>query len=132
MNIANIYLANYGGIIMKLKTGVLVIFLVFGLLGVPNCIFAQDYDYSSNAVLESSVPTITQATGLNFEVKGGSKGGFSSAKSASKTIKKISDGDDDDTGGDSGDGGSGWVTAIIIIVIIAIIAIAAWYFFLRK
>ncbi len=117
---------------MKLKTGVLVIFLVFGLLGVPNCIFAQDYDYSSNAVLKSSIPTMTQTNGLNLAVKGGGgKGGFSSAKSsASKTVKKLDGDDDGDADGD--DGGSGWIIAIIIIVILGIIGILVWYFFLRK
>lgn len=115
---------------MKLKTGILVIFLVFGLLGVPNCIFAQDYDYSSNAVLESSIPILTQTNGLNVQVKGssGGKGGFSSSKSVSKTVKKL-DGDDDDT---SSDDGSGWIIAIIILVILGIIGILVWYFFLRK
>lgn len=113
---------------MKLKTGILVIFLVFGLLGVPNCIFAQDYDDSFNAVLESSIPTMTQTNGLTVNVKGGGgKGGFSSSKSASKTVKKL-DGDDDDT--DSDDGGSWWIAIIIIIIIL--LMIAAWYFFLRK
>lgn len=113
---------------MKLKTGVLVIFLVFGLLGVPNCIFAQDYDDSSNAVLESSIPAMTQTSGLNVQVKGG-KGGFSSSKSASKTVKKLSDGDDDGDVSDD-DGGSWWIAIIIIIIILVIIA--AWYLFLRK
>lgn len=113
---------------MKLKTGVLVIFLVFGLLGVPNCIFAQNYDDPSNAVLESSIPILTQTNGLNVQVKGGSKGGFSSSKSVSKTVKKL-DGDDDDT---SSDDGSGWIIAIIILVILGIIGILVWYFFLRK
>jgi hypothetical protein len=124
----NINLASYGGIIMKLKTGVLVILLVIGLLGVPNCIFAQDYDYSSNAVLESSIPTVTQTDGLNVQVKGSSGGkSFSSSKSVSKTVKKL-DGDDDDASGD--DGGSWWIAIIIIIIIL--VMIAAWYFFLRK
>ncbi|MGF7117276.1 hypothetical protein [Methanobacterium oryzae] len=114
---------------MKLKTGVFLIFLVIGLLGVPNCIFAQDYDYSSNAVLESSIPTMTQTNGLNVQVKGGGgKGGFSSSKSVSKTVKKLDSDDDDDS--DSDDGGSWWIAIIIIIIIL--VMIAAWYFFLRK
>lgn len=114
---------------MKIKTGILTILLVLGLLGVPSCTFAQSYeDSSTNAVLESSVTVMAQTNGLTSAVKG-SSGGKSSSSSASKTVKKVSDGDDDTD--DSGDGGSWWWIAIIIIVIIIAI-IAVWYFFLRK
>jgi len=111
---------------MKLKTGILVIFLVFGLLGVPNCIFAQGNDYSSNAVLESSAPIMAHTNGLNPEVKGG--GGKGGSSSISKSIKKA----DVDDAAASGDDGSSWWIILVIIVIIIIIAILVWYFFLRK
>jgi len=110
---------------MKLKTVIIMIFLVIGLLGVPNCISAQEYHVSpSDAVLESSLAA-THLNALTPAVKGGSRGGSSSG--ISKTVKKLSDGDDDDA---SGDGGSWWIAIIIIVIIIAIIAV--WYLFLRK
>ncbi|MDI6724360.1 MAG: hypothetical protein QMD61_06900 [Methanobacterium sp.] len=110
---------------MKLKTVIIMTFLVIGLLGVPNCISAQEYQVSpSDAVLESSLAA-THLNALTPAVKGGSRGGSSSG--ISKTVKKLSDGDDDDA---SGDGGSWWIAIIIIVIIIAIIAV--WYLFLRK
>lgn len=114
---------------MKIKTGIIAIILVLGLLGVPNCIFAQSFeDSSANTVLESSIPVIAQTNGLTPAVKG-SSGGKSSSSSASKTVKKLSDGDDDDADA-SGDGSSWWIAIIIIVIIIGIIAV--WFFFLRK
>lgn len=114
---------------MKIKTGIIAILLVLGLLGAPSCTFAQSYEGSStNAVLESSIPVMTQTNGLTPAVKG-SSGGKSSSGSASKTVKKLGDGDDDDVSGD-GEGGSWWIAIIIIVIIIGIIAV--WFFFLRK
>lgn len=113
---------------MKLKTGIIMIFLVIGLLGVPNCISAQEYQVSpSDAVLESSLATM-HLNALTPAVKGGRGGGSKSFSSAKKTVKKLSDGDDDEDV--SGDGGSWWIAIIIIVIIIAIIAV--WYLFLRK
>lgn len=118
---------------MKLKTMILTIILVFGLLGVPNCIFAQE-GVSSDAVLQSNIVPTMQLNSLNPEMKGGSRGSSSSSKSStSKALKKI-DGDDDDTDG-SGDGSGGvsWLTVIIILVVIlGIIGFLVWFFLLRK
>jgi hypothetical protein len=118
---------------MKLKTGILAIFLVIGLLGVPNCIFAQQYeDSTSDAVITSNLPSTMHLNSLTPLVKSSSKGGSSS--SASKAVKKIG-GDDDDSGdgGDSGDSGWDWTTIIIILVVLfGIIGVLVWYFVLRK
>ncbi len=109
---------------MKLKTVFIVIFLVIGLLGVPNYIFAQQYhDSPSDTVLQSNLPALMDSNGLVPQLKGGRGGGSSSG--ASKAIKKLDD-DDDDVSGD--DGGSWW----IVLIVIVIIAILVWYFFLRK
>lgn len=44
---------------MKLKTGIIMIFLIIGLLGIPNCISAQEYQVSSSgAILESNSASI--------------------------------------------------------------------------
>lgn len=120
---------------MKLKTGILLSFLVIGLLIAPNCIFAQEYeDSASNAVIQSSVESNMVLNSLTPLIKGGGGGGrgggSSSSKSVSKAVKKA-DGDDDDT--TSSDDGSGWwITAIIIIIILGIIGVLIWYFVLRK
>ena len=110
---------------MKLKTGILVIFLVIGLLGVPNCIFAQDNSFSSNAIFNSGLPIMSHINGLNPEVRGGggSKVGFTSV---SKSAKKADIGDAASAVGDF------WWIILVIIVIIVIIAILVWYFYLRK
>ncbi|WP_414470072.1 hypothetical protein [Methanobacterium sp. ACI-7] len=118
---------------MKFKTGILTIILVFGLLGVPNCIFAQE-SISSDAVLQSNIVPTMQLNSLNPEMKGGGgRGGSSSSSksSASKAVKKL-DGDDDDTS-DDGSGGGSWLTVIIILVVLfGIIGFLVWFFLLRK
>jgi hypothetical protein len=113
---------------MKILTVITMIFLVFGLLGVPSGVFAQESSsvgadiisqHSNSMVVDNMVPLLK-----------GSRGGFSSSsKIHHADVDDVSDAaSDDSTGGD----GSGWLTIIIIIIIIAIIAIAVWYFFLRK
>jgi hypothetical protein len=116
---------------MKLKTGILVIFLVIGLLGVPNCIFAQQYENSaSNAVIKDDLQSTMLLNGLTPLVKGSSGGGkSSSSSSASKAVKKA-DGDDDDA---TDNGGWDWMTVIIILIVLfGIIGVLVWYFVLRK
>ena len=109
---------------MKILTYITAIFLIFGLLGAPNGVFAQDSSTESNTVLQHSDSSFLTNNFIPL-LKGGSK--------SSHVSKKIHDGDDDDND-DSGstDDGSGWWIAIIIIIIIAIIILAVWYFFLRK
>jgi hypothetical protein len=116
---------------MKLKTGILTIFLFIGLLGVPNCIFAQQYeDSSSDAIIQGDLQSTMLLNGLTPLVKGSSGGGKSSSSSASKAAKKV-DGDDDDTADDSG--GWSWITVIIILIVLfGIIGVLVWYFVLRK
>ncbi|HML04300.1 MAG TPA: hypothetical protein VK426_00860 [Methanobacterium sp.] len=115
---------------MKLKAGILLIFLVIGLFGVPNCTFAQQYpDSSSNTVIKSDMQSTTLLNSLTPLVKGsggGSKGGSSSSS-------KIHTDDADVSGGSGDDSGWNWMTIIIILVIIlGIIGVLVWYFFLRK
>jgi hypothetical protein len=118
---------------MKLKTGIIMIFLVIGLLGVPSCISAQEYQVSpSDTVLDSNLAAM-HLNALTSAVKGGSRGGSKSFSSAKKTVKKLSDDDAGDDAGDGdgdGDGGSWWIAIVIIVIITAIIAI--WLLFLRK
>jgi hypothetical protein len=115
---------------MKISTAIITIFLIFGLLGVPSGVFAQEASptgsdsasqYSTSIVLDNMVPLLKVSRG-------------SSSSSSSKKLKIDTDDDDSDASGDpTGGDGSGWlITIIILIVIIAIIAIAVWYFFLRK
>ncbi len=120
---------------MKLKTGIFIIFLAIGLLGVPNCIFAQSYGSSaSDVVLQNNLPATMHLSAINPEVKGGGGGGrggsFSGSKSSSS--KKIKSGDDDLNDTDDSDDGSGWFIALMIIVVLGIIGILVWYYFLRK
>ncbi|MGB9936402.1 MAG: hypothetical protein ACPK7O_01650 [Methanobacterium sp.] len=119
---------------MKLKTGFLVIFLVIGLLGVPNCIFAQDSQVSST-VLQNNLPATMQLNILNPELKGGGGRGGGSSSSKSSGIKKAvkkADGDDDDSTDDDGSGFS-WITVIIILVVLfGLIGFLVWFFILRK
>lgn len=117
---------------MKISTAIITIFLILGLLGVPNGVFAQEssptgsdstIQCSDSAVLNSMVPLL----------KGGSR---SSSKSSSSKKLKF-DGDDDDSADDSTDdgssGGFSWVTAIIMLVVfLGIVGVLAWFFFLRK
>lgn len=114
---------------MRLKTGILAIFLFIGLLGVPNCIFAQQYeDSTSDAVIRSNLQSTMLLNSLTPLVKGSSKGG-SSSSSASKVSKKI--GGDDDDAGDGG--GWDWMTILIILIVLfGIIGVLVWYFVLRK
>lgn len=119
---------------MKLKTGILALFLVIGLLGVPNCIFAQEYeDSSSSEVMQINQHTIL-LNGLTPLVKGSSGGGKSSSSSASKAVKKAGDGDDsDDNSTDDSNSGWSWMSVIIILIVLfGLIGILVWYFILRK
>ena len=112
---------------MKILTYLIAIFLVFGLLGVPSGVFAQE---SSSAISESTLqhnnPMILES--MVPLLKGG--GHFSSHVS-----KKVHGGDGDDTSdtgnnstNDSDDGFGWWITLIIILIIIAIVVLAVWYF----
>lgn len=120
---------------MKLKTGILALFLVIGLLGVPNCIFAQEYkDSSSNTFIQSNIQSEMLLNSLNPLVKGSSGGGKSSSSSASKAVKKAGDGDDsDDNSTDDSNSGWSWMSVIIILVVLfGLIGVLVWYFILRK
>ena len=116
---------------MKLKTGILAIFLFIGLLGVPNCIFAQQYEDSGlDTIVQSSLQSTMLLNSLTPLVKGSSGGGKSSSSSSSS--KKVKSGDDvDDNSTDDGSGWS-WMTIIIILVVLfGIIGVLVWYFVLR-
>jgi ABC-type transport system involved in multi-copper enzyme maturation permease subunit len=110
---------------MKILTYVLAIFLIFGLLGAPSSVFAQEQSSTgTNTVLQHSDSTFLSNNFIPI-LKGGSR--------ASKKVHSGDDDDTSDTGDSSTDDGSGWWIAIIImIIIIAIIILAVWYFFLRK
>ena len=110
---------------MKILTYVLAIFLIFGLLGAPSSVFAQEQSFTGyNVVLQHSDSTFLSNNFIPL-LKGGSH--------ASKKVHSGDDDDTSDTGDSSTDDGSGWWIAIIImIIIIAIIILAVWYFFLRK
>lgn len=119
---------------MKIKTGILVLFLFIGLLGAPNCIFAQQYeDSTSDTSMQINPDSKMLLNGLTPLVKGGSGGGKSSgsSSSASKAVKKI-DGDDDSVDGGDAAGLGWWTILIIVIVILGIIGVLVWYFVLRK
>lgn len=118
---------------MKLKTGILALFLVIGLFGVPNCIFAQEYkDSSSNTFIQSKIQSEMLLNSLNPLVKGSSGGGKSSSSSASKAVKKAGDDSDDNSTDDSNSGWS-WMSVIIILVVLfGLIGVLVWYFILRK
>ena len=116
---------------MKLKTGVLLIFLIIGLFGVPNCTFAQQYqDSASNTVIKSDLQSTSLLNSLTPLVKGSSGG----SKGSSSSSSKIHTDDADISGGSTGDdSGWNWMTIIIILVIIfGIIGVLVWYFVLRK
>ncbi|MBI5679521.1 MAG: hypothetical protein HZC47_01285 [Methanobacterium sp.] len=114
---------------MNLKTGILIISLVIGLLGVPNCIFAQEYqDTSSNTVLQSSSPAVMQLNILNPEIKGGGRGGHGSSSSSSKKAKT----DSDDNSTDNSPGFIGTIVNIIIISVFGIICVLVWFFGIKK
>lgn len=112
---------------MKIFAAIITIFLIFGLLGIPSGVFAQESSstgsdstpqYSTSIVMDSMVPLL----------KGGSRGGSSSFKKI-----KTSDGDDDGSTDDDSSGGFSWITAIIILVVfLGIIGVLVWFFFLRK
>lgn len=119
---------------MKLKTGILIISLVIGLLGVPSCIFAQEYqDTSSNTVLKSSSPAVMQLNALNPEVKGGGGGGrgggSSSSKSSSSKTKK---GDVDDDGNDTGSSSGSSYLWLIALLGLGIFGILIFYYAYKK
>ncbi|HEX3012701.1 MAG TPA: hypothetical protein VHO92_00310 [Methanobacterium sp.] len=114
---------------MKILTCIIATFLIFGLLGVPSSVFAQDSSLTgSNTVLQHS-SSIFLSNNFIPLLKGGSH--------VSHVSKKIHSGDDDDTSDTSDnstdDDGSGWwIAIIIVIIVIAIIVLAVWFFFLRK
>ena len=117
---------------MKILTAIIAIFLILGLFGVPNGVFAQDtsstgssstLQHSNSGVLDNMVPLL----------KGGGRGGgFSSSKSSSKKIHSGDD-DTDDNSTDDGSSGFSWITVIIILVVLfGIIGFLVWFFVLRK
>ena len=119
---------------MKILTYILTIFLIFGLLGVPGGVFAQETSstgynilQSSNSVIDNTVPLLKGGGGGG---RGGSSSGFKSSSSKSSSSKKIHDDDDDTTGGSSG---GFWIIAIIFLVVfLGLIGFLVWFFFLRK
>lgn len=114
---------------MRLKRVIFVVFLAMGLLGAPNCIFAQqNVDSSSGSVLQGSSSAVIHLNSLNPLVKGSS-----SKSSSSSSSKKIHSGDDSsDNSTDDGSSGWSWIWIIIvIIVVLGIIGILVWYFLLR-
>jgi hypothetical protein len=118
---------------MKLKTGIIAIFLFIGLLGVPNCIFAQQYEDSAHAdVIQSNLQSTMLLNSLTPLVKG-SSGGSKGSSSSSSSSKKVKDGDDvDDNSTDDSNSGWSWMTIIIILIVIfGIIGVLVWYFVLR-
>ena len=104
---------------MNLKYGFLMIFLFIGLITVPNCIFAHEYqNTNSKMVINSDLNSITLSNIMPPLLKA----------SSSKT--KIHT-DDADVSGDLS--GVDWTTIIIIIIVaLVIIGILLWYFVLRK
>lgn len=113
---------------MKILTCIIAAFLIFGLLGVPSSVFAQDSSLTgSNTVLQHSSSTFLSNNFIPL-LKGGSH--------VSHVSKKIHSSDDDtsDASDNStdGDGSGWWIAIIIVIIVIAIIVLAVWFFFLRK
>ncbi len=118
---------------MKIITTIITIFLIFGLLGIPNGAFAQDtsstgsgstLQCSNSIVLDNMVPLLKGG--------GGGRGG-SSSSSKSSSSKKIKDGDDDDNSTDDDSSGFSWITVIIILVVLfGLIGFLVWFFLLRK
>jgi len=99
---------------MKLKTEILAIFLVVGLLGIPNCIFAQQYeDSTSDAVIQSNLQSTMLLNSLNPLVRRGSGG-----RSVRRAVRKF---DDDYTNG-----------YVILIVVGIIICVLVWEFVQRR
>ncbi|MEN6290536.1 MAG: hypothetical protein ABFD07_00765 [Methanobacterium sp.] len=98
--------------------------MIFGLLGAPSGVFAQETSSTGSSILQASNSVVLDNTVPLL--KGGIK---------TKAAKKIHSGDDDDdsdTSGSTDDGSGWWIAIIIIIIIIAIIVLAVWFFFLRK
>jgi len=103
---------------MKLKTEILAIFLVVGLLGIPNCIFAQQYeDSTSDAVIQSNLQSTMLLNSLTPLVRRGGGG-----RGARKAVRNL-DGVDDYIIHDD---------HITLIVLFGIICVLVWYFVLRK
>ncbi|MGB9978673.1 hypothetical protein [Methanobacterium sp.] len=118
---------------MKILTYIMTVFLIIGLLGVPNSVFAQESSTGSNSVLKDSNSVVFDNTvPLLKGSSGGSRGGSSSSsKSSSKKIHDGDDDDDDDT--TSGSSGGFWIIAIIFLVVfLGLIGFLVWFFFLRK
>lgn len=129
---------------MRLKIGIFAIFLAIGLLGVPNCTFAQENSVStSESVIYNNLPVIMDSCSLNPEVKGGGGGGgggkgggsSSSSKSSSSSTKKTKsgDGDDDnDNSTSSSSGGMSWITIALLIIFIPLGIILLLWFILKR
>jgi len=99
---------------MNLKTEILAIFLVVGLLGIPNCIFAQQYeDSTSDAVIQSNLQSTMLLNSLTPLVRRGGGG-----RSAHRAVRKF---DDDYTNG-----------YVILIVVGIIICVLVWEFVQRR
>ncbi|MEN4005858.1 MAG: hypothetical protein PQ964_00615 [Methanobacteriaceae archaeon] len=100
---------------MELKTIFTMIFLVIGLLGVPNCIFAQQcQDSPSDTILQSNLPALVDSNGLIPQLRRGGRGGGGLRSTGEFADELV-------------DEGLWWIVILIIIIIIAV-----WYFFLRK
>jgi len=105
---------------MRRLSYIMAIFLIFGLLGASNCVFAQGAG-STGSDITLQHTSILSENFIPLLKSGGS----------SKKIHGADDVSDAASGASTGDL-PGWVIIIIVIIIIAIIAIAVWYFFLRK
>jgi len=115
---------------MGLSSGILSLFLILGLLLVPNCVFAEETESgSSDYTTESGIPAIIADNDLNPAIKGGgggSRGGSSSySGSSSSSSKKVKVDDVDDIA--DGEGDSWWIWIIIAIIAIIIIIAVLWY-----
>ena len=118
---------------MKILTYILTIFLIFGLLGVPGSVFAQETSSTgSNSILQPSNSVIDNTVPLLKGGGGGGRGGSSSG-SKSSSSKKVHSGDDDDDTSTGGSSGGFWIIAIIFLVVfLGLIGFLVWFFFLRK
>ncbi|PKL66359.1 MAG: hypothetical protein CVV28_11335 [Methanobacteriales archaeon HGW-Methanobacteriales-1] len=114
---------------MRSLFGISMIFLMVGLLAAPGCTFAAEFSINDNSASDFKLSASSEK--VSPEVKGGSRGGFSSSRS-SKAVKKV-DGDDDDATDDSSDSGfPWWIILIIIVIILLAVAAVVWFAFLKK
>lgn len=113
-------------LIMNMKYGFLIFFLVFVFLMAPSGVYALDDSSGESKSLIS--PIALENNYIEVQAKSSSSG----SKSSSSKVK-VKDGDDDDaTGGDTGTGIPWWIFLVIGGVILLIIIVAIWYFLLRK